>query len=257
MEHDDRWTGSVVLIAAYDSSPQSALTSAGIAAPLPARELASTAPARRASHDPASASRQRRRPWRHASPARPVAVWDGDGPIGAARGRGSVWPVSPHVRSTRPAGGVIPARESSGRAARDHLVALLGGARGTLRTGHVAVRGRAFPACRTALRRVIGPAPSAVRPSIGDLSCAMVRDGYALAWKRYGGDRLCRSAGRAPSGARAVRAPDPDGSGPFPSTAHPYGGRDPTQPREPRPVLLRASPSLPAPALVSGVPLRP
>jgi hypothetical protein len=22
----------------------------------------------------------------------------------------------------------------------------------------------------------------------------MARDGYALAWKRYGGDRLCRSA---------------------------------------------------------------
>jgi hypothetical protein len=29
-------------------------------------------------------------------------------------------------------------------------------------------------------------------PTIGDLSCAMVRSGMALRWRNYGGDEVCR-----------------------------------------------------------------
>lgn len=78
----------------------------------------------------------------------PTRVWDGDGPIWCREG--------PHVRLAR-----INAREldgtcrphapcprASGIAARDSLVALLGGPHGRSRQGHVLVRGPRL-ACRS------------------------------------------------------------------------------------------------------------
>ena len=91
-----------------------------------------------------------------------VAVWDGDGPIWCAEG--------PKIRLAGIAAREIdesckpghPCPEATGRDARDTLVALLGGEKGRLPTGHIRVAGG-----------------------------AMVRSGTVLAWKRYGGDRLC------------------------------------------------------------------
>lgn len=122
----------------------------------------------------------------------PVAVWDGDGPIWCAEG--------PRIRlagiAAREIDGTCrphhPCPAASGRAARDHLVRLLGRPRGTLATGHVAVRGPILK-CRS-LGSAKGSRTAALcaSPGVGDLSCAMVTSGFAARWPRYGGDRLCR-----------------------------------------------------------------
>lgn len=69
----------------------------------------------------------------------PVAVWDGDGPIWCAEGPrirlGSI--AARELDGTCRAGHPCP--RSSGVEARDALVALLGGAKGNLSTGHVKV----------------------------------------------------------------------------------------------------------------------
>ena len=124
----------------------------------------------------------------------PVAVWDGDGPIWCAEG--------PRIRLEGIAAREIdetcrpghPCPRASGRAARDHLVALLGGTRGTLRTGHIVVRGPRLTCVSNGSAKGNRTGALCRSPQTGELSCAMVRDGYALAWSRYGGNRLCRSA---------------------------------------------------------------
>ena len=110
----------------------------------------------------------------------PIAVWDGDGPIWCAEG--------PKVRIAG-----VAAREMDGSCkanqpcptvkaldARNRLVRLLGGSRGTLPTGHVKVRsttlscvfdgsagrGRTAAWCRSG--------------TFGDLSCAVVSAGGAI-----------------------------------------------------------------------------
>lgn len=121
----------------------------------------------------------------------PTAVWDGDGPIWCAEG--------PHVRLSG-----IAAREMDGtcspghpcaaadpRAARDHLVGLVGKRIGTRSTGHVAVVGPTMR-CRSA-GGAGGNRTAAfcVSPQSGDISCAMVRDGYAARWDRYWRGHRC------------------------------------------------------------------
>lgn len=122
----------------------------------------------------------------------PTAVWDGDGPIWCAEG--------PHIRLRGIAAREIdgscrdgqPCPTASGVAARDALVLLLGGAKGTLPSGHVRVTGPPL-ACQS-----FGPARGnrtaalCRLPDERDLSCALVRGGSVLRWARYGGDRLCR-----------------------------------------------------------------
>lgn len=122
----------------------------------------------------------------------PTRVWDGDGPIWCEEG--------PRIRLAGIAAREIdetcrpgqPCPRASGHAARDYLVNLLGGAKGTTRDGHIIVHG-AVLTCRslgsgkgnrTAAFCGIDPAH--------DLSCAMVTAGYALRWKQYDGDRVCR-----------------------------------------------------------------
>lgn len=121
----------------------------------------------------------------------PVAVHDGDGPIWCAEG--------PKIRlagiaareldNTCSLGHPCPTR--SGIEARDHLVHLLGGAKGKRRTGHIIVR--SAPLRCMSMGSGKGNRTAAFC-SLGrvDLSCAMVRDGYALRWARYGGARVCR-----------------------------------------------------------------
>ena len=121
----------------------------------------------------------------------PVAVWDGDGPIWCAEG--------PKVRIAG-----VAAREMDGTCrpnqpcsaakavdARDRLVKLLGGPRGTLPDGHIIVRSPTMQ-CRSdgsaGGSRTAGWCTS---PALGDLSCAVVRAGGAVRWPRYWKEHLC------------------------------------------------------------------
>ena len=112
----------------------------------------------------------------------PVAVWDGDGPIWCAEG--------PKIRL-----GSIAAREldgscraghpcprSSGVEARDALVALLGGAKGRLSTGHVKV---SAPRLRCqASHQSYGRVVASCRLTDGrDLGAAMLRTGTVVRWR--------------------------------------------------------------------------
>ncbi|WP_447753282.1 thermonuclease family protein [Sphingopyxis fribergensis] len=121
----------------------------------------------------------------------PESVWDGDGPIWCKEG--------PRIRLAG-----IAAREIDGSckaghpcpaadpiASRDHLVRLVGESTGMARTGHVVVRG---PAMRCVSRGSAGgnrTAAFCVSPRSGDLSCAMVRDGYAQKWEKYWRGHRC------------------------------------------------------------------
>lgn len=111
----------------------------------------------------------------------PVRVWDGDGPIWCAEG--------PRVRLAGIAAREIdetcrrghPCPRASGRAARDELVRLLGGARGRSRQGHVLVRGPRLTC--SAVGTSYGRAASICSANgVGSLACAMVRSGHAVQW---------------------------------------------------------------------------
>jgi endonuclease YncB( thermonuclease family) len=115
----------------------------------------------------------------------PVAVWDGDGPIWCAEG--------PKIRiagvGARELDGTCrsghPCPALNGFVARDRLVQLFGGSRGTLPTGHVRVRS-ATMRCRSAGAAGSGrTAAWCHSPVFGDLSCAAVRAGGAARWQRY------------------------------------------------------------------------
>ncbi|MDK2760474.1 MAG: hypothetical protein KYX64_03850 [Sphingopyxis sp.] len=115
----------------------------------------------------------------------PTAVWDGDGPIWCAEG--------PHVRLSG-----IAAREMDGTcraghpcpsadaiAARDHLVALLGKRGGVRPTGHISVTGPTMICLSAGGAGGTRTAAFCSSARSGDISCAMVRDGYAARWDRY------------------------------------------------------------------------
>ena len=121
----------------------------------------------------------------------PVAVWDGDGPIWCAEG--------PKIRiagvAAREIDGTCSPRQPcptiGGIEARNRLVKLLGGPRGSMQTGHIQVRsapmlcisdgsagrGRTAAWCRS--------------PVFGDLSCAVVISGAAVRWGRYWRSHEC------------------------------------------------------------------
>ena len=122
----------------------------------------------------------------------PTHVWDGDGPIWCAEG--------PKIRLAAIAAREIdescrrghPCPKASGRAARDHLVTLLGGAKGVASSGHVLVRAPALRCLSEGSGKGSRTAAWCSRTKVGDLSCAMVRSGYALPWKEHGGADICR-----------------------------------------------------------------
>lgn len=121
----------------------------------------------------------------------PTAVWDGDGPVWCAEG--------PRIRLSGIAAREIdgtckpghPCPTASATAARDHLASLVGRPVGKLSTGHVKVTGLTMR-CRSA-GGAGGNRTAAfcVSPKGGDLSCAMVRDGYAARWERYWQGHRC------------------------------------------------------------------
>lgn len=122
----------------------------------------------------------------------PTAVWDGDGPIWCAEG--------PKLRIAG-----IAAREMDGTCrsnqpcpavaaidARDRLVRLLGGSHGTLREGHVVVRSATMTCRSDGSAGGLRTAAWCTSPTIGDLSCAVVRAGGAVRWPRYWRNHRCK-----------------------------------------------------------------
>ncbi|WP_152435606.1 thermonuclease family protein [Erythrobacter sp. THAF29] len=121
----------------------------------------------------------------------PTAVWDGDGPVWCAEG--------PRVRLSG-----IAAREMDGSCrsrhpcpaagaieARDALVRLVGVARGVGEHGHILVNGPTMRCISDGSAGGRRTAAWCVSPRGGDLSCAMVRNGWAARWDRYWKGHRC------------------------------------------------------------------
>jgi endonuclease YncB( thermonuclease family) len=121
----------------------------------------------------------------------PTRVWDGDGPVWCAEG--------PRIRlsgiAARESDGTChtnqPCPKASAEASRDALVQLVGKATGRSREGHVLVRGPTMRCQSVGSGGGSRTAAWCVSPKGGDLSCAMVRGGWALHWERYWRDHSC------------------------------------------------------------------
>ncbi len=115
----------------------------------------------------------------------PTRVWDGDGPIWCAEG--------PRVRlsgiAAREMDGTCsaghPCPKATAEAARDALVKLVGKPSGRSREGHVLVSGPTLKCRSDGGAGGKRTAAWCVSPKSGDLSCAMVKGGWALKWTRY------------------------------------------------------------------------
>lgn len=122
-----------------------------------------------------------------------VAVWDGDGPIWCAEGpkiRLAGLAAREHDETCN---SNQPCPQASGVAARNRLVAFLGGPKGILRTGHIAVRGTTLQCQSEGNGRGSRTAAWCALPNGYDLSCAMIASGTALRWARYDPTDRCRS----------------------------------------------------------------
>jgi endonuclease YncB( thermonuclease family) len=121
-----------------------------------------------------------------------VQVWDGDGPLWCAEG--------PRVRLAG-----IEAREMDGTCrhaercppgngvdARDRLVALLGGPKGTASTGHVIVEQQPLTCVSDGGARGTRTAAWCRRADGLDLSCAMIESGLAVRWEQFDQNDHCR-----------------------------------------------------------------
>lgn len=122
----------------------------------------------------------------------PTRVWDGDGPIWCAEG--------PKVRlagiAAREIDGTCrgnqPCPNAGAEEARDALARLVGKPIGKSREGHVLVSGPPLRCVSLGNGKGARTAAWCGTAAGVDLSCAMVRNGMALRWKRYQGDRVCR-----------------------------------------------------------------
>jgi len=122
----------------------------------------------------------------------PTAVYDGDGPVWCAEG--------PRIRlagiAAREMDGTCrsnqPCPNVSAERSRDELVKLVGVPIGRRREGHVLVRGPTMRCQSEGDGKGARTAAWCVSPRGGDLSCAMVRSGWALRWERYWRGHSCR-----------------------------------------------------------------
>jgi endonuclease YncB( thermonuclease family) len=121
----------------------------------------------------------------------PTRVWDGDGPVWCAEG--------PRVRLSG-----VAAREMDGSCkqghpcpasdpidSRDGLVRLVGQPLGYSREGHVLVAGPAMICISDGGAGGNRTAAFCVSPLTGDISCAMVKRGWAAKWEKYWRNHRC------------------------------------------------------------------
>lgn len=121
----------------------------------------------------------------------PTAVYDGDGPIWCAEG--------PRIRlagiAAREMDGTCrsnqPCPDVSAERSRDELVKLVGIPIGRGREGHILVRGPTMQCESEGSAGGVRTAAWCASQQSGDLSCAMVRGGWALIWDRYWRGRRC------------------------------------------------------------------
>jgi endonuclease YncB( thermonuclease family) len=122
----------------------------------------------------------------------PTHVWDGDGPVWCEEG--------PRLRiagiAAREIDGTCrtnqPCPQSSAIEARDALVQILGGARGTASSGHVLVSGPMLTCRSEGSAGGNRTAAWCSLPNGADLSCAMIRTRTVLRWDRYWKGPACR-----------------------------------------------------------------
>jgi hypothetical protein len=121
----------------------------------------------------------------------PVAVYDGDGPVWCAEG--------PRIRIAG-----VAAREMDGTCrpnqpcpavgavdARDRLVRLFGGPRGSLPEGHLKEQSATMTCRSDGSAGGSRTAAWCTSPVFGDLSCAAVRAGGTVRWARFWGNHRC------------------------------------------------------------------
>ncbi len=130
----------------------------------------------------------------------PTRVWDGDGPIWCAEGP-KIRLKGIATREVELRGGRVvdagcnpghPCPKIDGVAARDALVRTIGKSTGRAPTGHVLVRGASLRCVSEGSGKGSRTAAWCSGPD-GDLSCAMLRGGYALRWAQYDREqKLCR-----------------------------------------------------------------
>jgi hypothetical protein len=121
----------------------------------------------------------------------PTAVYDGDGPVWCAEG--------PKIRIAG-----VAAREMDGTCrsnqpcpsvgaidARNRLVRLLGGPKGTLPTGHIIVHSATMTCLSDGSAGGSRTAAWCRSSVVGDLSCAVLRAGGAIRWARYWRQHVC------------------------------------------------------------------
>lgn len=121
----------------------------------------------------------------------PIAVYDGDGPVWCSEGPGvrlagiAAREMDGTCRSNQPYPPVSAERS------HDALVELVGVPIGRQPGGHALVRGLAMRCQSEGTGKGRRSAAWCVSPRGGDLSCAMVRGGWALKWQRYWRQHRC------------------------------------------------------------------
>lgn len=121
----------------------------------------------------------------------PTRVWDGDGPVWCEEG--------PRLRLSGIAAREMDGSCSSGHPcpdtdpieARDALVRLVGRPIGKSQHGHVLVEGPTMRCVSTGSAGGSRTGAWCVSPRGGDISCAMVKGGYAARWDRYWRGHRC------------------------------------------------------------------
>ena len=122
----------------------------------------------------------------------PTQVWDGDGPVWCAEG--------PHLRlagiAAREMDGTCranqPCPDASATEARDALVNLLGGARGTRASGHIVVAGPRLTCRSEGSAGGSRTAGGCGRPGGEGPRGGVTRTRRGVAWRRHWKGRPCR-----------------------------------------------------------------
>lgn len=121
----------------------------------------------------------------------PTHVWDGDSPVWCEEG--------PRLRLAGIAARELDGSCSQGHpcpasdpiASRDALVNLLGKRKGTGPHGHILIAGPAMACSSTGSAGGDRTGAWCVSPRSGDVSCAMLRGGWAARWDKYWGGHRC------------------------------------------------------------------